>query len=297
MRCAALVVLQVVLCAVSVLVHAREGGSTPPWTVTRAADPIYGTTNVKVVFGSEPDPLAGEGASGRELRVACLAGALDVTVDWPFAGVLGAFASVFGSRGIDLDVRVRFDDGAPRAMVWRVAPDAAGAGVGDPSAFLEELARHRRVAVRVSRPNQPLTAVFDVTGAGPVLKEVRDGCAESAVEIARVEARLRRAVEAERALRDASDREARQQYIAPIRQKVERNWLRPPGAPAGLKCVVRVSQIPGGEVVGIAIQTSSGNVAFDRSVEEAVLRSSPLPVPKDPSWFDRHILITFDPEA
>ena len=61
--------------------------------------------------------------------------------------------------------------------------------------------------------------------------------------------------------------------------------------------MVRVSQIPGGEVVKAEIQTSSGNIAFDRSVEEAVLRSSPLPVPKDPALFDRTIMITFEPEV
>ncbi|MCY4284745.1 MAG: cell envelope integrity protein TolA [Thiotrichales bacterium] len=87
------------------------------------------------------------------------------------------------------------------------------------------------------------------------------------------------------------------EYIAQIKDKVERNWLRPPGTASGLKCVVRVSQLPGGDVVEVAIQTGSGNVAFDRSVEEAVLRSSPLPVPKDPSLFDRNIVITFEPEV
>lgn len=61
--------------------------------------------------------------------------------------------------------------------------------------------------------------------------------------------------------------------------------------------MVRVSQLPGGDVVQVDIQAGSGNVAFDRSVEEAVLRSTPLPVPKDPSLFDRHIVITFEPEA
>ena len=81
------------------------------------------------------------------------------------------------------------------------------------------------------------------------------------------------------------------------KDKIERNWLRPPGTVAGLKCVVRVSQLPGGNVIQVDIKTGSGNVAFDRSVEEAVLRSSPLPVPKDPSLFDRHIVITFEPEA
>ena len=89
----------------------------------------------------------------------------------------------------------------------------------------------------------------------------------------------------------------RMEYIAQIKAKIERNWLRPPGTALGLKCVVRVSQIPGGEVVQAEIETSSGNIAFDRSVEDAVLRSSPLPTPKDPSLFDRNIVIKFEPEA
>ena len=89
----------------------------------------------------------------------------------------------------------------------------------------------------------------------------------------------------------------RTEYIAQIKDKIERNWQRPPGSAAGLKCVLRVSQIPGGDVVGAEILTGSGDVAFDRSVVNAVLSSSPLPVPKDPSLFDRHIEITFDPEG
>ena len=107
-------------------------------------------------------------------------------------------------------------------------------------------------------------------------------------------AQVARELEKERlALLDAG----RMEYIAQIKARIERNWLRPPGTELGLKCVVRVSQIPGGEVVQAEIQTSSGNVAFDRSVEDAVLRSSPLPTPKDPSLFDRNIVIKFEPEA
>ena len=90
---------------------------------------------------------------------------------------------------------------------------------------------------------------------------------------------------------------ARIEYIGQIKNKIERNWLRPPGSPVGLRCVVGISQIPGGEVVQTAILTSSGNIAFDRSVEEAVLRSSPLPVPRDPALFERNIKISFEPEG
>ena len=87
----------------------------------------------------------------------------------------------------------------------------------------------------------------------------------------------------------------REEYIRQIKDKIERNWLRPPSTGQRLKCVVRVWQIPGGEVVMVEIQTSSGNDTFDRSVEEAVLRASPLPVPKDPSLFNRQIVMTFEP--
>ena len=131
------------------------------------------------------------------------------------------------------------------------------------------------------------------------------------IEAARKKAEETRRREAEIALQEAIAQDARQldkerlalldagrmEYIAQIKDKIERNWLRPPGTALGLKCVVRVSQIPGGEVVQAEILTGSGDVAFDRSVEEAVLRSSPLPVPKDPSLFDRHIVITFEPEV
>jgi colicin import membrane protein len=56
-----------------------------------------------------------------------------------------------------------------------------------------------------------------------------------------------------------------------------------------------VEQIPGGEVTGIEVVRSSGNHAFDRSVEAAIRKASPLPQPKDPSVFARVINFEFDP--
>ena len=124
--------------------------------------------------------------------------------------------------------------------------------------------------------------------AAAQLEKKRQRLLEAEIELAT------RQLEKERlALLDAG----RMGYIAQIKDKIERNWLQPPGTAVGLSCLVRVSQIPGGEVVQAEIRESSGNIAFDRSVEEAVLRSSPLPVPKDPSLFDRHIVIAFEPEA
>jgi len=81
-----------------------------------------------------------------------------------------------------------------------------------------------------------------------------------------------------------------------ISQKVTRNWIRPPSTGAGLECVVVVTQIPGGEVAGVQIERCNGDAAVRRSIEAAVLKASPLPLPDDPSLFDRSLRFTFKPE-
>lgn len=67
-----------------------------------------------------------------------------------------------------------------------------------------------------------------------------------------------------------------------IKQKVERNWIQPPGEIAGLNCVVRVRIMPGGDVIDAQVIQSSGNAVFDRSVERATRKAAPLPLPDDP---------------
>ena len=86
------------------------------------------------------------------------------------------------------------------------------------------------------------------------------------------------------------------EYVGGIKDKVQRVWRRPVGVQSGLSCKIRVAQIPGGEVVGATVTKSSGNVQFDRSVEAAVLKASPLPRPKDPDLFEREIVFIFEPE-
>lgn len=88
-------------------------------------------------------------------------------------------------------------------------------------------------------------------------------------------------------------------YLALIKQKVTRNWLKPAGARKGLACTVRVRTIPGGEVVGVTIIKGSGNAIFDRSVESAVRKAAPLPLPRDSAVAARmrEIDFVFNPEA
>lgn len=86
------------------------------------------------------------------------------------------------------------------------------------------------------------------------------------------------------------------QYRELIRQKVRRNWSEPASARPGDSCEVRVQQIPGGEVISAVALNCTGDAAFARSVETAVLRASPLPLPADPRLFERNVIFTFKPE-
>ncbi|WP_455219258.1 cell envelope integrity protein TolA, partial [Kaarinaea lacus] len=82
------------------------------------------------------------------------------------------------------------------------------------------------------------------------------------------------------------------------KDKVERNWSQPANAKPGMSCTVFVRLIPGGGVSHVEITKSSGDGIFDSSVERAVRKAEPLPVPPDPNLFDRFrdVRFVFKPE-
>jgi colicin import membrane protein len=99
----------------------------------------------------------------------------------------------------------------------------------------------------------------------------------------------------------AAEQNAREidRYAAVIRQQVTRSWLRPTNTGQGLSCVVEVRLIPGGDVMpgGVRVTKSSGNAAFDRSVETAVYKAAPFTVPSG-SLFEsfRNFKLYFNPQ-
>ena len=86
------------------------------------------------------------------------------------------------------------------------------------------------------------------------------------------------------------------EYIALIKQRVERNWVKPSGSASAIECEVYVSQIPGGEVVGVKTGRCNADAAVVRSVEAAVYKSSPLPMPSNPTLFERNLRFMFKPQ-
>ena len=112
--------------------------------------------------------------------------------------------------------------------------------------------------------------------------------------------RLRRELEAEQRREELEAEERRfaarnsaemAAYQFAISQKIRRNWAVPASAGPETKCSVRVTQLPGGDVVGVNIISCNGDDAVRRSVEAAIRRSSPLPEPEDPDLFDRNLTL------
>lgn len=89
-------------------------------------------------------------------------------------------------------------------------------------------------------------------------------------------------------------------YKGLIRSQITRNWIFPASYQKGMKCKILVRLIPSGDVVSVRIIQGSGNSAFDNSVEMAVYKASPLPVPKSNTGLFNHfreVEFVFDPNA
>lgn len=97
----------------------------------------------------------------------------------------------------------------------------------------------------------------------------------------------------------ARDEAGIREYEGLIAAEVEKRWSRPPSARAGMTARLRITLIPGGEVIDVRVVRSSGDPAFDRSAENAVRMAGRLPVPADPRLFNtyfRQINFDFDPK-
>jgi colicin import membrane protein len=84
-------------------------------------------------------------------------------------------------------------------------------------------------------------------------------------------------------------------WEAQIQARIQRAWLRPPSARAGINCIVYVTQVPGGEVVNVRLGECNGDAAVRESIQAAAFRASPLPPPPDPALFERNLEIQFKP--
>lgn len=88
-------------------------------------------------------------------------------------------------------------------------------------------------------------------------------------------------------------------FMDQIRSHVSSYWRYPSVVQPDQEATVRITLVPTGQVIQVVIAKSSGNAALDRSVEQAIHRASPLPVPKDIIVFEksfRNLTMKFRPE-
>ena len=104
-----------------------------------------------------------------------------------------------------------------------------------------------------------------------------------------------RLAKAEAEQRAAAGRKGLESYAAKIRGKVRGNIVLPPGIAGNPEAVFEVNQLPSGEVLAVRLKRSSGNPSLDTAIERAILKSSPLPRPDDPTLFQRTLEIRYRP--
>jgi colicin import membrane protein len=88
----------------------------------------------------------------------------------------------------------------------------------------------------------------------------------------------------------------RDQYVARLRDKIQRAWIKPSSARAGIDCLVEVTQVRGGEVTAARVTQCNGDEAVRQSIQNAVYRASPLPDPPDPALFEKVFQLRFKPD-
>lgn len=91
----------------------------------------------------------------------------------------------------------------------------------------------------------------------------------------------------EEALQSEKEQAAIADYASQIRALIERVWRVPPSAKHTDTVMVRLFLVPTGEVTEVQVVESSGNIALDRSAEQAVWKVGTLPVPQDAALFEK----------
>lgn len=128
-------------------------------------------------------------------------------------------------------------------------------------------------------------------------RELNEALARQQQEDLAEEARL-----LQRKVRSQAEAAARlkmiEDYRDRIRNKIHGYLHLPPNLSGNPEVVYQLRLLPDGEVLRLTLLKSSGQPAYDRQVELAILRSSPLPLPPDrelASAFREDLILKFRP--
>jgi colicin import membrane protein len=184
-----------------------------------------------------------------------------------------------------------------QAQQQEKARAAAEAAVQAEREAAEQAAAEKAAAEKIAADKAAAQRAKEEAERRAKAEEAAKAAAErkAAQERAQSEADLRAQMAAEEHLNAEQANGAMAQYQALIAARIERVWIKPPTAHAGIRCAVQITQVPGGEITGVHVGDCNGDDAVRQSIEAAAYRASPLPPPPDPALFDRDVVVTFTP--
>jgi colicin import membrane protein len=121
-------------------------------------------------------------------------------------------------------------------------------------------------------------------------------------ELARKQAEKAKQIREQQALIMAKeDKQAANSYLQLLQARLSQQWNRPKSARRGMETLIELRLVPTGRIVGVEILESSGDMAFDRSVEQAAFKAAPFSELQsmEPRVFEqyfRSVKIVFNPE-
>lgn len=139
---------------------------------------------------------------------------------------------------------------------------------------LEEARRQREAAEQQARAEEERRRLAE--------QQAREQRRQLAEKRMREEVRIRAEQERIRQEVESAMRAEVERYKERIQNKIRRNIVMPPDVPEHAEAKFYVRLLPGGEVVDVVLEQSSGNAAYDSAAERAIYKSRPLPVPPDP---------------
>jgi len=132
--------------------------------------------------------------------------------------------------------------------------------------------------------------------------------AEKARMLYNEEQRKAKEAQAEKRLREEQalisvkeDKVSANSYLQFIQSRLSLHWNRPKSARRGMETLIELRLVPTGRIVGVKILESSGDLAFDRSVEQAAFKAAPFSELQsmEPRIFEqyfRNVKIVFNPQ-
>ncbi len=150
---------------------------------------------------------------------------------------------------------------------------------------LEEIRKKRADAARKTQlEKEKLAQLQDRQAAADRQKAEQDKLAQQAEQEAK---------EAQTGA-NGQDDDLRARYSAALQAAVVRAWNRPESTQMGLRCALRIVQIPGGDVLSVSVASPcNADGATRNSIEQAVMRAAPLPYEGYKDVFERDITFIF----